>query len=129
MMTNSAAAVLVLVLMFQVKHFICDGPLQTKTMVLSKSNYGDGQGVLHAANHGLGTLIVVALFGLGWPVALVLAALDGVIHYHVDFTKENIVKRAGWTVQNREFWWALTADQFLHNLTYIALMALAIWVF
>jgi hypothetical protein len=116
-------AVLVLILLLQIKHFICDGPLQTKAMVDGKSIYGNRLGLLHAGLHGLGSLAALAWFGLGWKIVFALGAVDMVIHYHIDFTKENIVKGRGWTVAMREFWWALAADQFLHNLTYLALAA------
>ncbi len=105
---------------FQLKHFICDGPLQTLAMVQAKSHYGRPLGILHAAIHGLGTLPVFLLAGSG--SALILALADFVIHYHIDFTKENIVKYFGWTPKDGPFWWALMADQTLHHLTYLALV-------
>ena len=40
-------------------------------------------------------------------MVLALAVADMVVHYHIDFTKENIVKIKGWTIAVREFWWAL----------------------
>jgi Protein of unknown function (DUF3307) len=124
MMTNYA--VLVLILLLQIKHFICDGPLQTKAMVDGKSIYGNRLGLLHAGLHGLGSLVALAWFGLGWKLVLALAAADMVIHYHIDFTKENIVRSHGWTTITREFWWALAIDQFLHHLTYLALAAVIV---
>ncbi len=124
MMTNNV--VLLLVLALQTKHFICDGPLQTKAMVDGKSIYGNRLGLLHAGLHGLGTLVALMWFGLGWTLVLALAAADMAIHYHIDFTKENIVKRCGWTVATREFWWALATDQFLHHLTYLAIVLVVI---
>jgi Protein of unknown function (DUF3307) len=124
MMTNNA--VLVLLLLLQIKHFICDGPLQTKAIVDGKSIYGNRLGLLHAGTHGLGSLIALAWFGLGWKMVFALAAADMVIHYHIDFTKENIVKSHGWTTATREFWWALVADQFLHHLTYLAIATIVV---
>ena len=105
---------------FQLKHFICDGPLQTLGMVQAKSYYGRPLGVLHAAIHGVGTLVVFLLAGTG--SALLLALADFVIHYHIDFAKENVVKKMGWTTSTGPFWWALSADQGLHQLTYLALV-------
>ncbi len=123
-MTNSA--VLLLILMLQIKHFICDGPLQTRAMVDGKSVYGNRLGMLHAAIHGFGSLATFAWFGLGWKLVLALALADIVAHYHIDFIKENVVKFYGWTTTAREFWWALAADQFLHHLTYLALTAIIV---
>ncbi len=117
---------LVLIAAFQCKHFICDGPLQTKAMVLSKAIYGQKLGLAHSLIHGLGTALVLAISGAGAVLTLGLACLDFMIHYHVDFFKENIVKRAGWTPKDSPFWWALSADQTLHQLTYLALVAMVI---
>jgi hypothetical protein len=123
---NLAPQILQLLLLLvglQIKHFICDGPLQTKSMVDAKSIYGAKLGLVHAGLHGIGTYMVFALVS---PLAGVLAAADFVVHYHFDFTKENIVKRQGWTFKDAPFWWALSADQMLHQLTYLALVAYAL---
>jgi hypothetical protein len=117
--------VFLLVAALQAKHFFCDGPLQTHAMVISKSVYGQTMGVLHSFLHGLGTLVVLFAFQFSLSVALGLAFADFVIHYHVDFCKENIVKRAGWTTQNSKFWWALSADQMLHQFTYLGVACAA----
>jgi len=109
----------------QVKHFICDGPLQSKAMVDAKRRYGARLGVLHAAIHGLGALIVTVIFIGLVPLAFALALLDALIHYHVDFTKENVVRQMGWTVAQGPFWWALSFDQMLHQMTYLAMAAIA----
>ena len=124
MTTNYAVVVMILVLQF--KHFICDGPLQTKAMVDGKSIYGNHLGLLHAGLHGLGTLAALAWFGTNLTLVLALAVADMGVHYHIDFIKENIVKRHAWTVATREFWWALATDQFLHHLTYAGLVTIII---
>jgi hypothetical protein len=120
--------VLALIAGFQLKHFICDGPLQTKAMVVSKAHYGDRLGLVHALIHGAGAAIILVVFGQTIAVVLGLAAIDTVLHYHVDFTKENVVKRAGWKTSDAKFWWALSADQTLHQLSYLALAALALTI-
>ncbi len=129
-MTDSSQifSVLSLVAGLQIKHFICDGPLQTKAMVDSKSKYGDGLGIVHSAIHGIGTAVVLLLWLPAGILLLGLAVLDFVVHYHTDYAKENIVKRAGWTTSDAKFWWALSADQTLHQLTYIVLTYLALTI-
>jgi hypothetical protein len=119
------SAVLLVLGALQVKHFICDGPLQSKAMVDAKRRYGARLGVLHAAIHGLGALIVTVIFIGLVPLAFALALLDALIHYHVDFTKENVVRQMGWTVAQGPFWWALSFDQMLHQMTYLAMAAIA----
>jgi len=110
----------------QVKHFICDGPLQSKAMVDEKRRYGARLGVIHSAIHGLGALIVMVIFIGLVPLAFALALADALIHYHVDFTKENVVRQMGWTVAQGPFWWAMSFDQMLHQLTYLALATIAL---
>ena len=120
--------VLVFLVLFQVKHFICDGPLQTSAMVRDKGFYGRRLGLLHAGIHGSGALVALLLFGLPLKLALSLALLDFAVHYHVDFSKEQIVRRAGWTTSVSQFWWALSADQMIHQLTYLLLAYLVFTV-
>ena len=112
--------VLTVLAVFQMKHFICDGPLQTLAMVQAKSHYGRPLGLVHAAVHGLGTLLVFLVAGA--PAALILALIDSLVHYHIDFSKENIVKYFKWRTSDGPFWWAMSADQAFHQLTYIGLV-------
>ena len=120
--------ILSLVAAFQIKHFICDGPLQTNAMVDSKSKYADGLGLVHAAIHGIGSAVVLLLWLPAGAVVLGLAVLDFLVHYHTDFAKENVVKLSGWTVADAKFWWALSADQTVHQLTYVVLTYLALTI-
>lgn len=126
METASLLHVLVLVAALQVKHFICDGPLQTRAMVEAKGHYGRLRGLLHAFIHAAGTAVVLAGFGFTASTALLLGLLDFAIHYHVDFTKENVVRKAGWTPSQAQFWWALSADQTAHQLTYLLIAYIAL---
>jgi hypothetical protein len=112
-----------LVGLLQLKHVLADGPLQTSDMVVKKAVYGDFKGIAHALVHLAGTFIVFAAFAVPWGLAAALAGLDGVLHYHIDFAKQWLVRRQGWTPQDPTFWWTLTADQGLHNLTYILMVA------
>jgi hypothetical protein len=126
MESNSLEHILLLVAALQVKHFICDGPLQTRAMVEAKGYYGRPLGLLHALIHGVGTVLVFAGFGFAAAMALLLGLMDLAIHYHVDFTKENVVRNAGWTPAQGPFWWALSADQTAHQLTYVLLTYIAL---
>ncbi|MFN4142517.1 DUF3307 domain-containing protein [Aestuariivirga sp.] len=121
----SPAGLLLLLALLQLKHALCDGPLQTRRMVAAKGRYGSPGGLAHAGLHGAGSLLALLAFGMAALPVLVLAAADAVIHYHTDFAKESVVRRAGWTPENTYFWWAMTTDQLVHQLTYLA-MALAV---
>lgn len=123
--SNILVTALLFAAALMVKHIICDGPLQTLAMVRAKSHYGRPLGLLHAAVHVAGTFLICVFFGLGLQTAALLAVLDGVLHYHVDFAKENLVRMKSWTATDGQFWWAMTTDQALHHLTYLLLTYLA----
>jgi hypothetical protein len=49
-----------------------------------------------------------------------------ILHYFIDYGKMNITKFKQWDAnKNPEFWYLLGFDQFLHQLTYIAMV---LWV-
>jgi Protein of unknown function (DUF3307) len=116
---------LLLLLALQAKHVVCDGPLQTARMVREKSLYGKPQGLLHALVHVGGSAVVLGFWGFPLPLIAGLAGLDGIIHYHVDYAKENIVKAMGWGPVQGPFWWAIIADQAMHHMTSLLLVWLA----
>jgi hypothetical protein len=122
----SPEQLVILLVLLQIKHFICDGPLQTRDMVRAKGHYGRWLGIVHALVHGAGTLVVLMVFGVPLAAVAMLSALDVLIHYHVDFSKEALVRRKGWTTAEAKFWWALAADQGLHQLTYLLLAFLVV---
>lgn len=108
---------LVIFLLFT-KHFIVDFPLQTKYQWSNKGTYWHPGGLLHAALHGIGTMLCLAV--VSPEISVLLGLFDFVIHYHIDFFKMNINKQLGWgPTTNEQFWWLLGLDQYLHALTYI----------
>lgn len=105
---------LVLLLLF-VKHYLFDFIWQTESMIAHKGAYGDPRGVAHSAGHGLGTLVVVVLF-LGPWWAIVIAAIDGAVHYHVDWIKSQYGSK---NINDPLFWNHFGLDQLAHSLTYV----------
>lgn len=106
-----------------VKHAIADFILQTDLIFRQKGNYGAPGGIWHALIHILLTTPVFWLFpGGSAGLAAVLLAAEFVIHYHIDWTKEQIVRSHGWTGKDTFFWWALGLDQLLHGLTYVGML-------
>ncbi len=83
------------------KHFICDFPLQaTPWMYKNKGTYFHPGGIAHAFVHSCGTgiAVVMALIFYGYPpekakdLAMYAAVIDGILHYHIDWSKMNIGK-------------------------------------
>jgi hypothetical protein len=108
-----------------IKHFICDFPLQANPWLYrNKGTYMHLGGITHAGIHGLGTLLVLAPF-IG-SLSMVYAALDMLVHYHIDWAKMNVTKRYDLQPTNSErFWILLGFDQLLHHITYFAIICLA----
>jgi hypothetical protein len=126
--TPSALSILILVALLQVKHALVDGPLQRRWMVADKGAYGRPGGLVHAALQGAGSLAALVVFGVGAMPSLLLAAADAVVHYHIDYTKEKLVRGKGWTTSQPHFWWVFMADQLAHHLCYLAIAAaVATW--
>ena len=112
-----------------IKHLVIDFPLQGPYQYLNQGTYGHPGGLLHSGLHLLGTLVVFMIF-TAWPTALILAVIDGVAHYHIDWSKVNVNKKFGWgPTTHEEFWWLLGVDQFLHLLTYWSIIVLKVVYF
>ena len=105
------------------KHAIADFFLQTKYQWSNKGRYGHPGGLLHAGIHlvfSLPILLILPPPNLTYGFA-VLAA-EFLVHYHCDWTKEQVVRSNNWTFQNDAFWRAMGVDQLVHALTYIAMV-------
>lgn len=93
-------------------------------MYLNKGTYGHPGGLVHAAIHALGTLIVLAVFQVS--AAWIYALADLLIHYHIDWAKMNANKKFKLKAGNSEWFWILLGfDQLLHQLTYFAIIWIA----
>ena len=104
------------------KHFICDFVLQDAEMAESKGVYLNKLGLSHSIHHMIGTFIVCVLF-LNPMWAIMLSAVDFFIHYHIDWIKMKFGPRS---YRDKHYWVWFGADQFMHQLTYILLIILAI---
>jgi hypothetical protein len=120
--------VLAAVAVLMLKHAAADFFLQTPYQYCNKGTYGHPGGLLHSFIHVALTPLVYLVIA---PVSLLLAAGialgEFAVHYHVDWGKEQITRRNGWTAQTGGFWNALGIDQLLHGLTYLAIVAVLVW--
>lgn len=110
-----------------IKHCIADFLLQTENQRRGKGVYGATGGIAHSATHILLTApVFLILPDVGIGTAAALLAGEFVVHYHLDWSKDQILRRNGWTTRDTAFWWALGIDQLAHGLTYVGLLWLAI---
>ena len=114
----------VLLALFGIKHFLADFLLQTNFMLREKGIYGMPGGVLHSLIHAAFTFLILVFFCEYLDVAIVLSVLDFLLHYHIDWAKQQLNK--GLSTADRMFWVWLGADQGLHYLTYIGIIYVAI---
>lgn len=113
---------LLLLTLLTVKHFIFDFVYQPPYQWQNKGTYGHMGGIVHAGQHTLATLLI--LFFFVTPVtALIIACLEFIIHYHMDWFKMWYNKCKGWTATtHNEFWILMGFDQFIHSMTYILIL-------
>ena len=104
-----------------VKHYIVDFVMQTDAMVKGKAIYGNKDGILHSAQHAIGTFIIAALLIQNPLYWLILPVFDFVTHYHIDWVKMNYGNR---DITNPKFWNHLGLDQLAHYLTYLLMVTL-----
>lgn len=118
----TSATLLVLVLLFQIKHLLADFVLQSGWMVRNKGIYGHPGGIAHSAMHAVMTVPVLIWTPLGMGAVLGIAACEFVLHYHTDWFKDQVLKRAGYGPTEKGYWVLMGLDQFAHQLTYVGIL-------
>ena len=111
-----------LLVIYQLKHFLCDYPLQTAYM-LGKFKGGDewiAPLLAHAGVHAAGTLLIGLIFAPVYGLAILLAMLDFVAHFTIDRIK---AVKGSYPQTDKRFWWALGADQMAHHFTHYAIIS------
>lgn len=120
---SAAHLALVAVAYLLAKHAIADYFLQTTYLTTNKGKYGHPAGLIHAGEHiALTAPVFLIIPPSSGFAAIIILALEFVVHYHTDWLKENIVKSRGWDYQDAQYWHAIGADQFVHGMTYIAIV-------
>ncbi len=110
---------LLLMTLLLVKHTIADFFLQRSFMFKDKYVYLGRGGIIHAATHGVFTFIVLILcISNFWLAATLLALLDMILHYHIDYIKSNWNIRTKASPSENRYWYAFGLDQLAHFLTY-----------
>lgn len=115
----------ILLILFQLKHFICDYPLQNSYMLGKFKLEGWLFPLLsHTVVHFLGTALITYMFTLDIIFTLLLSCLDLIIHFIVDRIKAHPSLGGRYKPENPKFWWCLGLDQSMHHLTHYFLIFL-----
>ncbi|MCL7466793.1 DUF3307 domain-containing protein [Phaeovulum sp. NW3] len=118
--------ILILLSLLQVKHLLADFVWQSDWMVRNKVHYGHAGGIAHAGMHAGLSLLVLLAVDEPFALALTVAALEGVVHYHIDYARCKAAGRWVPAPSSQGFWVLMGADQLLHQLTYLVLAALVL---
>lgn len=120
-MTPETHMIVNLMVLFAVKHFVCDFLLQTRYML---GKFHPTEWVLplgaHCAVHAVATF-VLTIWYVTFPQALFLVAFDFVTHFIIDKVKVNLSRGLD-PKTSPEFWFLLGADQFLHSIVHILII-------
>ena len=125
-MDAEGARILWAMLAFQIKHFVCDFLLQTQAIVQKKGVYGHFAGILHAGTHVVGSIPALIILGANARTIAILLFAEFVMHYHTDWLKARIDDMRAASGQDSWFWMMFGLDQFVHQLTYVAMIYFAL---
>lgn len=120
-MPATLGTVLLLVCLLQIKHMFADFYLQTPKMLSGRGEYFHVGRAQHAAVHVVGSVLVFLIFGAPLSFILIIAALEWIIHFNIDFAKASYSDKKNLQPNQAAYWRAAGLDQLLHNLTYLAM--------
>lgn len=101
------STIFLILVLYQVKHFIADYPLQASKFMLGK--FKDDWGFLgplaaHASVHGAMTFAIAFVFTHALPLAIYLALLDSIIHFAMDRLKAGKKYMGRWKPLSKAEW-------------------------
>lgn len=119
---------ILLITFLLVKHFIWDFWYQPPYMWQNKGTFGHWGGIVHSGIHAV-TTFAILLFFTAMPIAVMAMIFEFILHYLTDYAKMNINRVKGWGATTHNEFWQLTGfDQLVHQLTYIAILAMVFGV-
>lgn len=136
-------ATFVLLIVYQIKHFLIDFPLQANTKgSLGKFNEKGWVKPLavHTGHHAIGTFMIagwwfVIMLGiegqevyLYYMIALGLALFDFVVHFTMDRIKASPYLLGRFKYPDKWFFYSLGIDQSVHHCTHYAIIAALVYV-
>ncbi len=121
-MTGEEWTIFLLLAILMAKHCVFDFMLQTPYMFLNKGKYGHPGGILHAGLHALGSVAAIVILPPTFLIALAIVVGEFLIHYHIDWTKEQFETRLKLNPNGAGHFILLGLDQLLHQLTYLGIV-------
>lgn len=128
LLLESVGSLLLLMCLLQVKHMFADFFLQTSIMLRGRGRYAHMGRLLHVLLHGALTAGILLMLGVAPALALALVLFEIVVHFHIDYFKSRFTAERNLTPAQATYWRALGADQALHQLTYVAIIGLVLWL-
>ena len=119
----TAITIISLFIIFQLKHFIADYPLQSEYMLGKfKENGWIAPLAAHCGIHALFTMMIVGVFLDSFKFALMASAFDFSVHFLMDRIKASPKILGRYKMEDKKFWWALGLDQMVHHITHYAII-------
>ena len=111
--------IFVLLILFQIKHFAADYPLQTQYM-LGKFKRDDWIMPLsfHSGVHALFTLTIAITFANSLYTIIFVTITDFIIHFIMDRIKASPDLLGKWKPTDTMFWNIVGIDQMVHHFTH-----------
>ncbi|ERR1700761_252298 len=118
--------VLLAMLVFQIKHYLCDFVLQTRDQIRAKGNYLEMGGIVHAGLHMLGSIPALLILTTNLELIALLAVAEFVIHYHTDWAKAQLDRHLKLDNTTTLYWAIFGGDQLIHQSTYLGMVFVVI---
>ena len=126
-----------LLVVFQIKHWLCDYPLQFQFMLKKFQRKGWVLPLAyHAGMHSLFTTTIASVYFLiAQPsfeytnIVVLLGLLDFTIHFITDRVKAHPDLGGRYKIDNPKFWWSLGADQSIHHLTHYLIIYIMVGLY
>lgn len=110
----------------EIKHFVADYLLQPGWILAGKGNIFHPGGYAHAGIHAALSLIILLAVGTPIGLAVALFAAEFVLHYALDYAKIQYSRGVHMESQPARFWGLHGIDQLAHQLTYVAMVFIAL---
>ena len=114
--------ILLLLALFQIKHWYADFKIQTYMQTVKKGVWLDPVGMSHTLDHIWTSAVFLIIFSIFYPIPIltipVVILIEGIYHYLIDYTKV----RYGCKDSTKPlFWNQFGLDQLAHQFSYLVI--------